>query len=527
MDNLLQGSIFVRIICRIFFFLDTLAKGSAIGGYIRRIYLESRLHAFLVKRLSREACGIENAKSTAICTALNKKLCAAKALPVSWEHSLLSRLYRAILSALQKSRLLGWLFADGIGGLVLTAVGGYVLIDWLLRDALAVPVLSSVWDEGLLIFSVFWIVYTRMRSQKPLSVGANVLDLPILLFLAVGLLLMGLVDPYPSIQLTGYRATVQYLLWFFIVTRLVQNDRDFMRVYLTLVGVAAILALHGIYQYIACVPMPSNWVAQAETAVRTRVYSIFGSPNIMGDFMVMFVPMTVALAYHTKNRTAQAFAWLGAMVMCVCCLFTMSRGAWVAMAFTIVLYILLVDRRLFWVMLVCAAALVFVPFVRTRIGFLFTDDFVQANTNGGRAGRWALGLEHLHESNPLLGYGLGMFGGAVAMQNQVIDNIEYFYMDNYYLKILVEMGYFGLITFIVMLIGMISAALRSLFRTAKDFRTAEKPMYPLVAGMFTGLVGVLIHCYFENIFEEPYMMVYFWTIAALIVYAGFLRERKA
>ena len=73
---------------------------------------------------------------------------------------------------------------------------------------------------------------------------------------------------------------------------------------------------------------------------------------------------------------------------------------------------------------------------------------------------------------------------------------------------------------------MISAALRSLFRTAKCRKTEENPMYPLVAGMFSGLMGVLVHCYFENIFEEPYMMVYFWTIAAMIVYAGFLRERK-
>ena len=40
------------------------------------------------------------------------------------------------------------------------------------------------------------------------------------------------------------------------------------------------------------------------------------------------------------------------------------------------------------------------------------------------------------------------------------------------------------------------------------------------------LLGVLVHCFFENIFEEPYMMVYFWAIAAMIVYFGFLRDEK-
>ena len=54
-------------------------------------------------------------------------------------------------------------------------------------------------------------------------------------------------------------------------------------------------------------------------------------------------------------------------------------------------------------------------------------------------------------------------------------------------------------------------------------------VYPLCAGMFSGLAGVLVHCYFENIFEQPYMMVYFWVITAMIVWLGFLRapERAA
>ena len=113
------------------------------------------------------------------------------------------------------------------------------------------------------------------------------------------------------------------------------------------------------------------------------------------------------------------------------------------------------------------------------------------------------------------------------MQNQVLDWIEYFYMDNYYLKILVEMGYAGFGAFILMLLCWAYTGCRALFRT----RTKGAPMtgraYPLCAGMFSGLAGVLVHCYCENIFEEPYMMVYFWTITAMIVWLGFLRARRS
>ena len=48
-------------------------------------------------------------------------------------------------------------------------------------------------------------------------------------------------------------------------------------------GLGVFLALPGFSQYIVAVPIPASWMTHPETAVRTRVYSIFGSPNIMGD----------------------------------------------------------------------------------------------------------------------------------------------------------------------------------------------------------------------------------------------------
>ena len=113
----------------------------------------------------------------------------------------------------------------------------------------------------------------------------------------------------------------------------------------------------------------------------------------------------------------------------------------------------------------------------------------------------------------MLGFGLGRFGGAVAMQNKVIEetkDFSYFYMDNYYLKTLVEMGYLGLAFFILLLFGLVLWSLRSIGRTGytKGDRTRV-----LAVSMFAGMCGVLVHCYFENIFEVPYMMAYFWSMA--------------
>ena len=130
-------------------------------------------------------------------------------------------------------------------------------------------------------------------------------------------------------------------------------------------------------------------------------------------------------------------------------------------------------------------------------------------------------MVYLRAASPTFGIGFGMFGGAVAMQNPVSTWMKYFYTDNYYIKILAENGYAGLVSFIIMMAGVVWSGLRGWFRQRSETHA------PMCAGMLAGLCGVLAHCYFENIFEEPYMGVCFWTIAAMMMYLGFIRDRLA
>ena len=78
----------------------------------------------------------------------------------------------------------------------------------------------------------------------------------------------------------------------------------------------------------------------------------------------------------------------------------------------------------------------------------------------------------------------------------------------------------GLISYIWLLLQNILWTLRWLFTTKKD-----RFSY-LACGIFAGLIGVLAHSYFENIFEVPYMNAYFWGLSAAIMFLGFIRPKK-
>ena len=208
------------------------------------------------------------------------------------------------------------------------------------------------------------------------------------------------------------------------------------------------------------------------------------------------------------------------------------------MILAVAMFSVFIDGRLIALMTTAMAAiLALVPSITSRITYLFSPEYIDLSERGGRTFRWAAGLRLLHEGNPWLGFGLGMFGGAVAMDHKLLDQTEdfrYFYMDNYYLKTLVEMGYLGLIAYLLLLAAVLYMGLKAIQKSDRPLRglpgdalvRAEGNMRIWAVAIFSGMCGVLLHCYFENIFEEPYMNSYFWGLAAVLVYIGFFRRRS-
>lgn len=539
MTEIIKNSIFVRLIVFVYSKMREYFSCSALGA------LAKTLHESYLQSNTRKAwegfCGQPDAAEFSI----YKKFLVIieKLLHVigSWlENSIIYKiiigLKNVYLKITKGSALFGLINSMPLHRWFLVLFGMYLPIEYIVRDTLNLGILASVWEELFIMAGIALILWRNCLKQSNSFARATTMETCLLLYMAAGALLMMLNRPFPSIAMAGYRAQVEYVVWFFIIIRLIDSLEDAKALIWGFTGVVFLLSLHGIYQYIIAVPIPSSWVSQTEAGVRTRVFSLTGSPNIFGSLLVMGAPSCAALMYYCKEGWKKFLALCGVGIMCLCILFTFSRGSWVGLIVAIVIFAMYMDKRLLGIMgMGMAAVLVAVPSITSRLTYLFTNDYKEASAVGGRALRWETGWNLLHENSPWLGFGLGRFGGAVAMNNQVLDKTEefsYFYMDNYYLKTLVEMGYSGFIVYIVCLIAFIILAMRVVYRCGRErvYTYGEDAltrnigsMKPIAAGLFAGLTGVLVHCYFENIFEEPYMMAYFWGLAAAIAWLGFFR----
>lgn len=418
-----------------------------------------------------------------------------------------SFVYRA-LSGSKAYRIITMLFVP--------MVALYAFIDELGRSVFENSSWFGLWDEAFLVASILYVFlkwfFGKKEPLKITPVGA-----PMVLLISATFFLFIVNSTYPRLGLDGLRVIVQYVLWFFIMNSFLTDDSKAYLVLRLLVYGGGVMGLHGILQFIMKVPTPSSWTDAAEGNTTTRVFSIVESPNILGSIFILMIPLCLALVLQKKLSDWERLVMLGLLgAMGISLILTQSRGAWLGAAIAFFVFCLAINPRWLILLVIGGCGMLMVPTVANRITYLLSPQYIISSMTGGRLMRYQKGLE-IFEENMLFGVGLGHFGGAVAMNNKDLIP-DTFYMDNYWLKTAVEMGLVGLIAFGILMLILIIWSIRSV----KQCRDNDSRI--ITAAGLAGICGVLAHNLIENVFEVPYMVVYFWVIASIVLYFGLRRN---
>ena len=398
--------------------------------------------------------------------------------------------------------------------LLVFVLAAYGIIDVVFRKLNAT--LGSVWDEMFLIVLVLMCLFKWTADRKDYRLKTSPVDMPLLMFIGVMLFCLIFNSHDFAVSVEGFRAIVQYMLWYFVVIQLIKGEDSAKAITAFFVVTVAALAVYGVYQYAVGVEMPAGWTDHNEASLRTRVFAIFTSPNVFGSLLTLAAPMSVSMMLISKSRAAKAAFGVMTLFIAASLAFTFSRGAWIGFIVAVGVYVLVKDKRLIIPCVVAAVLIaVLVPSISGRIGYMLSPEYIESSLRGGRLVRWMTGLK-IFADYPVLGIGLGQFGGAVAMNNNIsviVDNqvTEAFYMDNYMLKTAVESGLVGFTAFLALMYSVFINGLRTV-RTAATDVSKE-----LATGILAGLCGVIVHNFVENIFEVPMMTSLFWTFTAVLM----------
>lgn len=386
----------------------------------------------------------------------------------------------------------------------------YPVIDYVLRKILPIPVVSSFWDEALLIILMVFTFGAFLQTNRTMPGIKHLLSA----FFVLGLALMVTDMANWEASVEGFRSVYQYIIAFlmgFYLLKSVEDLDKFMKV-LALIGFLA--ALVGVMQVALGVKTPESWVQEGE-AITTRAFSFVTSPNVLGSYMALIVPVAAGLFVQSKGLWKKGLWAVVTLATLAALLLTGSRGAWFALAFAMFICFYIWNKRIAGYLVLAGViglvALFFVPesvpmvgTIKNRIFTLFTPEYFDSSSQGGRVGRWGEAYDKMR-IEPLFGVGLGHHGGAVASRH-----FGTIYSDSYFFKSLAEYGLIGIILWLGLVVSMLKYGAR-LIR-----KLIGSPHFFPVLGLFGGLIAVATHNLVENIFEVPFMALYFW------LFGGFL-----
>ncbi len=283
---------------------------------------------------------------------------------------------------------------------------------------------------------------------------------------------------------------------------------------------ALLVSLYGIYQFAAGVEVDSAWVdEEAHPLLRTRVYSVFGNPNVLAEYLLLLIPFGLVLTWTAKDLLKK-FLFLGITgLMGLTLLLTFSRGGWVGLAVALFVFLLLKDRKvLLALFLLALAGTAFMPEVFLQRALTIGSPFDTSNIY--RLLVW-------RESLLIIG---DYWRTGVGLGHQAFMEIYPYYMltrdktpfhaHNTYLQLLVELGLAGLLLFFWFMVSTAKRGLKTLFHVRDPF------LGGVIIASLAALAGLLTQGLVENVLYLVKIIMLFWLTIALLFLSCRLEEKN-
>ena len=320
--------------------------------------------------------------------------------------------------------------------LVLLVAAAFPLVDWVARHDLGG--LGPLWDDALLVVSVGLILWSVLVLGRDVPRSVPI-ALPLLLMLAaaLGSIVVNRVPGDPALY--GLRVLFEPILFYFVGFPHPQGsplgplDRGRVR------------PGHHRARPSRALPVrdPRSHAGGLDRFQRDQHLhpGLLGrrNPNVLGGILAMGALISGSLALSRAFAGARRLALAAACAVQLGGLaVTFSRGAWIGFVIGLLAMIVLAYRR-YLVGLVAAAVVVWFAapqvFIQRLLFSLSSAYAAKSSTGLGRLWRWDSALQHIVDK-PLLGAGLGTFGGTTAY----MFGYWAIWVDNFYLQMAAEGG---------------------------------------------------------------------------------------
>lgn len=321
-----------------------------------------------------------------------------------------------------------------------------------------------------------------------------------------------LVCTFTSATLSGSLQSGALVTAFILFSILLQNAIKTRKqintvIYLLILG-GFIVSLYGFFQVLTGVESTKDWIDEDTfSSLSLRVYSTLDNPNVLGEYLLLVIPLGVSSIVTAKTSHGKVAAGVATAAMGVCMILTYSRGGWLGLLFSAAIFLVLLDRRFIVLGVVAFACLPFVMPESILARFSSITDMSDSSTSY-RIYIWMATVNMLKDYW-FCGIGTGLNAFNAVYPAYSFNAVTAPHSHNLYLQVMCESGICGIVTFLGIIFSFIRTVGTSLSRDKNKDGRIQK------IALLSGLGGFLLQGMTDYSFYNYRVTLMFWIFIAL------------
>lgn len=325
------------------------------------------------------------------------------------------------------------------------------------------------------------------------------------------ILIMAISLTYSENKILAIKETARfasYIVLYFIILCEGYNKALLNGILRCYIGVSAIIGCIGLYDYLTGIGM-----VQTETyGSRVRISSTLENSNNLGVFFIIIVFPVIMLAIKERNKVKKALYIVFSIIFFLNIIFSFSRNAWLAFAIGCVIFAIMYSIKFLFVLIPAGGLSLLIPQIGSRI-----REITDVAQNTSRIKVWKI-AEMIIKDYPTRGIGSGNFPVVSARYMEQkpglkTQNFIPYHPHNIFLKIQCELGVFGSVAFMSIMVSII-VRLRSFIKNVDD-----KFYAAFYKGFSVSFIAFMVTNLVDSFFTAPKVIAFFWiSIAVLQAY---------
>lgn len=356
------------------------------------------------------------------------------------------------------------------------------------------------------LYTSLCLLLKAVRGKR--SIKFDLLDFAVLTFAI--LMFFGGMVALSIASLKPMLVYVAFMLGYFLVVELIRSREWLIRCVVGIMSSCTVVALYGLFQNFFGTGDTTWQDEDMFSSIKGRVVSTFENPNVLAEYLIMVIPLMLAVFLIAKKPKEKLFSLFCMAMSGGCLIYTWSRGAWLGFMISIMIFMLMYSKKTMTAMLFGLLGVPFLPFVLPQTiiqRFTSIGDLGDSSTSY-RVYIWK-GVVSMLKDYFVSGIGIGNDSFKLIYPAYALSGIESApHSHNLYLQITVELGIFGIIVFLSLLFIWV----QSCFTLHVNEKRKTKF---LNSAVFCGLLAVLAQGMTDYIWYNYRVFLMFWMMFGL------------